>query len=467
MKTLKTVRIHSLELTMRKYKKISHVLTCFKESVNFLIEKCIENAYFQKVSKKGNIYFDYSSYPKIRKSFYFEWKSLFPHLHTHYCHSSARIIKDILKSWNTWCFKKRKRLNNPIYKRNSMKLEKCLCYLERNNIVLVIEPRSKLYIPFQSNTHYNLLKTENHGEITLKLISNRTVDIFIPFITQVKMKEWKSLTSIDINERSIDLITLYPTKSEITRIDTSNISTTHYIYSLKRKNIAKYIDNGVKYQPLTRKQLLHKYGKIERNKTKNDLHELANKVNKIINKHASIVVMEDLTNIRQSNSRKKNLKKWQQKKSKNMRRRLNRWNFKQFQQYLDYKATSTGHLVEYKNPRNTSKKCLKCGKLTPCKTQIYVCKHCGFTINRQIQAPINIAKKYLMDRLKNFSKHKNVASPVPAERRLMKIMLGELCEFKEHIIRDASQYDELYHSISIFSYYFSRSFLIFTKITLF
>ena len=267
----------------------------------------------------------------------------------------------------------------------------------------------------------------------------------------MKIKEWKSLTSIDINERSIDLITLFPTKAEIISIDTSQISTTHYTYSLKRKNIAKRIDNGGKYQPLMRKRLLNKYGRIERNKNKNDLHEIANKVNELINENTSLVVMEDLTDIRQSNSRQKNLKKWQQKKSKNMRRRLNRWNFRQFQQYLEYKSGSTGHLVEYENPRNTSKKCLNCGKLTSCKTQTYVCKHCGFTINRQIQAPINIAEKFLTNRLKKSNKNKNVASPVPAERQLMKTMLGELREFKERMVRDASQYDEMYHSISILS----------------
>ncbi len=451
MKTLKTTRIRSLKLTKRKFEKINHVIACFKESVNFLIKNCVENPLFQKVSKKGNVYYDYSSYPKIRKNFYYEWKSLFPHLHTHYCHSSARITKDILKSWNSWCFKKRKRLPNPTYKRNSMKLEECLCYLDRNYIVLVIEPRSKLYIPFQPDKHFNLLKTDNHGEITLKLNPNKTVDIFIPFITEVKMKEWKSIMSIDINERSIDLITLFPAKAELTRIDTSHISTTHYTYSLKRKNIAKNIDNGGKYQPLTRKRLLNKYGRIERNKNKNDLHDIANQINELINENTSLVVMEDLTDIRQSNSRQKNLKKWQQKKSKNMRRRLNRWNFKQFQQYLDYKATSTGHLVEYENPRNTSKKCLKCGKLTPCKTQTFVCKHCGFSINRQIQAPVNIVEKYLNKRLKKSNKNKNVASPVPAERQSMKTMFGELREFKERIVRDASQHDELYHSISILS----------------
>ena len=135
-----------------------------------------------------------SSFPKIRKSFYFEWKSLFPHLYTHYCHSSARITKDILKSWNSWCFKKRKRLPNPIYKRNSMKLEEYLCNLERNYIVLVVESRSKIYIPLKPNKQYTTLKTENHGEITLKLNPNRTLDIFIPFIREVKVKELNSLS---------------------------------------------------------------------------------------------------------------------------------------------------------------------------------------------------------------------------------------------------------------------------------
>ena len=134
-----------------------------------------------------------------------------------------------------------------------------------------------------------------------------------------------------------------------------------------------------------------------------------------------------------------------------MQRRLNRWNFKPCQANLHYKATSTGHLVEYENPRNTSRKCLKCGKVTPCETQIFVCKHCGYTINRQVQAPINIAETYIERKLKEWEKNKNVASSVPAERRLMKTVLGELREFKDFIVRDASHIDERYDIISLSS----------------
>ena len=45
----------------------------------------------------------------------------------------------------------------------------------------------------------------------------------------------------------------------------------------------------------------------------------------------------------------------------------------------------------------------------------------------------------------------NVANSVPAERQLIKTMLGELREFIERIVRDASQCDEIYHSLSLLS----------------
>ncbi|MFX1311911.1 MAG: hypothetical protein ACFFHD_04740 [Promethearchaeota archaeon] len=80
-----------------------------------------------------------------------------------------------------------------------------------------------------------------------------------------------------------------------------------------------------------------------------------------------------------------------------------------------------------------------------------MCKHCGFTIYRQIQAPITIVENYINKRLKKSNKNKYVASPVPTERQSMKTMLGELREFKEQIVRDASHYNEIFHFILVLS----------------
>ncbi|TXT65191.1 MAG: hypothetical protein BAJALOKI1v1_460026 [Promethearchaeota archaeon] len=121
----------------------------------------------------------------------------------------------------------------------------------------------------------------------------------------------------------------------------------------------------------------------------------------------------------------------------------------QFQTYLDYKATSTGHLVEYEDPRDTSRTCLKCGKKMACTTQIFTCTHFGYSIDRQVQAPINIAEKYLKKKLTQWEEYKDVASSVPAERQLIKMVLGDLREFRDLIVRDVSQLDRRYTFISI------------------
>ncbi|NVM54470.1 MAG: IS200/IS605 family element transposase accessory protein TnpB [Candidatus Helarchaeota archaeon] len=387
------------------------------------------------MSKKGNTYYNYSSYPKIRKNFYFEWKTKFPSFHTHYCHSSARITKDILKSWNSCCFKKKRRLPNPVYKKNSMKLEECLCYLDGNYVVLVVEPRSKLYIPFHPSCHFHKLKTNKHGEIALKLNSDRTVDIFIPFTQEVQPREVKSLLFIDTNERSVDFLLVDETSAQVRSLDTSSLSTTHFTYSLKRRTIARKIAQDSKYQPQHRKELLDKYGKRERNKTTNTMHEITNEIAEIVESTAAIVVFEDLTNIRQSLARQKNLKPHQQKKSKKMRRRLNRWNFRQFQTYLEYKVNATGHPVQYINPRYTSQRCLRCGKRTKCRGKVFTCKHCGFTIDRHIQATLYIGEVFLNTQ--------NVARPDPAERHQMTITERAFRKCKDAIIREASQCDEI------------------------
>ena len=321
-----------------------------------------------------------------------------------------------------------------------MKLEADLCYLEGNNIVLVTSPRKKIYIPFIPSTNYERLRREVNGEITIKLNKNKTITAFVPFEQEIEDKPSKNIVGIDINERSVDVIVVKLDCIDFTSIDTGKISTTHYTYSLKRKIIARNFDENERHRASKRNELLCKYGKIERNITKNELHDLANHVRDIVVENDAVLVMEDLTNIRQSNSREKNLMSWQETKSKRLRRRLNRWNFNQFQNYVDYKVRSTGYPVELVDPRNTSKTCIKCGKKTKCISEIFTCKHCGFTMNRHLHATMNIVQKYL--------DNQHVASADPAEELQMNVMSGEFCKLVETITGGTSQIDEVYLKLS-------------------
>src|SRR5208337_3295661 len=122
--------------------------------------------------------------------------------------------------------------------------------------------------------------------------------------------------------------------------------------------------------------------------------------------------------------RQKNLKPWQPLKSRGMRRRLNRWNFGMFQTFLTYKVLATGNAVVKTSARNTSRRCIKCGKNTKCNSSIYTCNYCGFSMNRHLLASINILDKYLAGIGKKKPKNKHVASTAPAESDQMKLVTG-------------------------------------------
>ena len=440
---IKTIHVRSVPLTQVKYLKIRDVIQLFQKSTNFLIQKAVGNPIFERISKKGKKYWKYS-YPLLRKSFYCEWKHQFQPLHTHYCHSSARIASEILTSWNTWRYKTRHIVDCPQYTKNTMRLERVLCQFDGKNLILVSEPRTKLYIPLQLHSFARRIihefGTAHYGEIAISLTNNSTrLHIFIPFTKQIDISALGSYMPIDINERSIAYARIIPRRSiALHSMDTSEIATCHYRYSLKRSRIASQIAQSHPCQRLQRRRLLAKYGRKERHKTTDYLHKLTHQLVEELREENPILILEKLRNIRQSTARLKNLKPWQRpyKKSKKLRRRLNRWNFGQFQQFLVYKMQAMGNAVAFINPRNTSCRCLSCGKITRCKSELFICKACGFSLNRHLLALINIFGVFLQD-LQQIPQ--DVASPVPAEGVQMKMTDGEFCELKETVIRGLSQ----------------------------
>ena len=101
----------------------------------------------------------------------------------------------------------------------------------------------------------------------------------------------------------------------------------------------------------------------------------------------TVIALEDLTGIRQSTRLRKK-----------QRKDLNKWNFFQFEQYLTYKAEARGMKVEYVDARCTSQKCSACGYISRFNRQsqtAFKCKHCGFSLNADLNASRNIRQNYL------------------------------------------------------------------------
>lgn len=99
------------------------------------------------------------------------------------------------------------------------------------------------------------------------------------------------------------------------------------------------------------------------------------------------IILEDLKSIRQTSRLRKK-----------QRKQLHKWNFFQFQQFLTYKAEAKRIRVEYVDSRYTSQKCSVCGYTSRSNRQhqsVFKCKHCGFSLNADLNASRNIRQNYL------------------------------------------------------------------------
>ena len=100
-----------------------------------------------------------------------------------------------------------------------------------------------------------------------------------------------------------------------------------------------------------------------------------------------VIVLEKLKGIRKRIKTNKQNRRW-----------IHSWNFAQLQQFIEYKAQTKGIIVVYVNARYTSQKCSRCGYVSRSNRidqSHFVCKHCGFSLNADLNASRNIAKNYL------------------------------------------------------------------------
>lgn len=100
------------------------------------------------------------------------------------------------------------------------------------------------------------------------------------------------------------------------------------------------------------------------------------------------VVLEDLKDIRSKI-----------KARKKQRRRLHGWSFAQLREFVTYKAESKGVRLAFIDPRYTSQTCSKCGhrhRSNRCSQSLFECRSCGFALNADLNAAMNIREKHLV-----------------------------------------------------------------------
>lgn len=152
-----------------------------------------------------------------------------------------------------------------------------------------------------------------------------------------------------------------------------------------------------------RKQLgkAKKLWKIKSSKQKESryMRDLNHKISSKIIKQAlsaenPVIVMENLKHIRQRINA-----------SRKMNKHLHNWGFRQLQGFIEYKAAWLGIPTAFVNARYTSQKCSKCDHVEKANRngRVFKCKRCGYELNADLNAAINIAKSFKGNVVKNFA----------------------------------------------------------------
>jgi IS605 OrfB family transposase len=108
--------------------------------------------------------------------------------------------------------------------------------------------------------------------------------------------------------------------------------------------------------------------------------------NIVTNFNGGKIVMENLKGIRKKN-RGKRMNYW-----------ISNWSFYQLQSFIEYKAIRKGIGFIKVKPNYTSQICSRCGKLGSRSSANFVCSHCGFFLNADLNAGRNLAHPMLGER---------------------------------------------------------------------
>jgi putative transposase len=119
------------------------------------------------------------------------------------------------------------------------------------------------------------------------------------------------------------------------------------------------------------RSILAKYSRREKNRAKDFLHKLTEEISREFKNH--IHGFEEL--------RKKNMFNH----SKEHNRRIAKMNWKMITSLMSYKSRTT-----ILNPKNSTRRCSRCGMINAPKGATYKCKKCGLRIDRQLNAAVNL-----------------------------------------------------------------------------
>jgi len=275
----------------------------------------------------------------------------------HYVDSAIKQAYSIIKSWRRSYIKGERRREKPTVKKRFVRIKETLYSYKDGKIKVSIKPHEE-YLEFDISKAWFLRRAK--GEMGELILNEHYLTITFRSRARIKIK---GSIAWDSNEKSLDG---FNPETGWIRIDLSELFHIHRVYEIKRKKL-----QSLASKKNSLKKILKKYSRREKNRAKDFVHKLTTEISSKYRKY--IHGFEDL--------RKKSMFN----RSKEHNRRIAKTNWKMIVSFMSYKSK-----VKLLNPKNSTRRCSRCGMINAPKGALYVCERCGLRINRQLNAAINL-----------------------------------------------------------------------------
>jgi putative transposase len=274
----------------------------------------------------------------------------------------------------------------PVLRRLSARIDKYDYGLDLDNMVLTLKLHSDYEAKLKlvtSRERIEKYRGWSNYEIVVKYEDNEFW-VSVYFRRIVKTIKPKSVMAIDLNFDNVT-IAIFTLNGRLTKL--KRFKTPHrkiLTYKIWIERIQRRYPKSWRFIKGVRKAI-KRHGKKIKNISWDYSHKIGDLIAELALKYHSVVVLEDLDELRENN-----------KKDKRFNKKLGLWFYRRIQFCIEYEARERNLEVVKINPRGTSSKCPRCiGKLVEYGHRVLRCRECGFIGDRDVTATLNLYRKYV------------------------------------------------------------------------
>ncbi|QKR01123.1 IS200/IS605 family element transposase accessory protein TnpB [Metallosphaera tengchongensis] len=288
-------------------------------------------------------------------------------LASHYVDKAINDAFSILRSWRKRAIRGRVSLGKPRLKRPYVRVKSTLRKVVKDEVRVTVRPHEYLTFSWRGAWFKDRVKGLELGEPVIK-----EDKVYLPFRYKVPKQTPLDFLAIDSNLFALDA---YDGEKFVT-FSLKGLYSLKYGMVKKRGKVQSFASKHGKKG----RELLRKYSHRERDRVLDYVHKFVN----------ALLELYPFTTFAVERLDKQDMFK---NASSKLSRKISRTVWRSVHKVLKYKALLFGSRVFEVNPYLTSRSCPRCGFISRKVGKTFACERCGFKLDRQLNASLNIYLK--------------------------------------------------------------------------